>query len=150
LASHSEAKGCTRERWRVVHILGSAGGGAAAFLLIYLVFIVLGIVAAVKVLTKTGYSGWWVLLMLIPFVGFVMLLVFAFADWPILKELRSYREAGRGPVSGGYPPPPMSSQPYSPYGPSGGQYPAPGAPSWPGSMPPPPPPPPPAPPVSGY
>src|ERR1039457_7266988 len=65
-----------------------AGGGA---LVLELVFLVVAIVAAVKVLPKAGYSAWFALLLLIPLVGFVMILVFAFADWPVDKELRHYR-----------------------------------------------------------
>jgi energy-coupling factor transporter transmembrane protein EcfT len=35
------------------------------------------------VVKKAGYSGWWVLLGLVPIVGLVMLWVFAFSRWPI-------------------------------------------------------------------
>jgi hypothetical protein len=119
--------------------------------------LVIALVAGSKILSKAGYSPWFCLLLIVPLVNIVMIFVFAYSEWPILKEIRTRREAGREPVPGGYPPPSMSSQPYPPYGPGGNQYPTPGgpppaggaAPSWPGSMPPPPPPPP-APPVSGY
>ncbi len=83
------------------------GGGA---LLIELIFLVVAIVAAVKILPKAGYSAWFALLLLIPLVGFVMILVFAFADWPIDKELRHYRQGGYRPGQGGYPEPPWPGQ----------------------------------------
>jgi uncharacterized membrane protein YhaH (DUF805 family) len=35
------------------------------------------------VVRKAGYSGWWVLLGLIPLVGVIMLWVFAFSRWPV-------------------------------------------------------------------
>jgi hypothetical protein len=35
------------------------------------------------VIKKAGYSGWWVLLGLVPIVGLIMLWVFAFSRWPI-------------------------------------------------------------------
>jgi len=76
----------------------------------YIAFAVLGIVAAVKVVTKAGYSGWWVLIAFVPIVGSVFIIVFAFSTWPITRELDALRSqvAGRhgyagatGP--GGYP-----------------------------------------------
>src|ERR1035441_2255469 len=97
-----------------------AGGGA---LVLELVFLVVAIVAAVKVLPKAGYSAWFALLLLIPLVGFVMILVFAFADWPVDKELRHYRQGGYGPRPGGYPEPPWPGQPSPGYGSGGLQFP---------------------------
>ena len=126
-----------------------AGGGA---LVLELVFLVVAIVAAVKILPKAGYSAWFALLLLIPLVGFVMIIVFAFADWPVDKELRHYRQGGYGPRPGGYPEPPWPGQPSPGYGSGGPQFPpsgwpppaggsappAPGGapPPWPGSPPP--------------
>ena len=114
-----------------------AGGGA---LVLELVFLVVAIVAAVKVLPKAGYSAWFALLLLIPLVGFVMILVFAFADWPVDKELRHYRQGGYGPRPGGYPEPPWPGQPSPGYGSGGPQFPPSGWPPPPpgGSAPPPP------------
>jgi uncharacterized membrane protein YhaH (DUF805 family) len=67
-------------------VLGSAAGGVAAvFLLIYLAVAVLMIVATVKILSKAGYSGWWVLIGLVPIANVVMFVVFAFSDWPALR-----------------------------------------------------------------
>lgn len=80
-----------------------------------LIFFVLSLIAAVKIVTKAGYSGAWVLVGLIPFVGVIMIFVFAFADWPVLQQAR--RRAPYGP-QGGYPP--------AGYPPTGG-YPAPPA-----------------------
>jgi uncharacterized membrane protein YhaH (DUF805 family) len=40
----------------------------------------------VRILHKAGYSGWWVLLTLIPVVNIVVLWTFAFADWPRLAR----------------------------------------------------------------
>jgi uncharacterized membrane protein YhaH (DUF805 family) len=52
---------------------------------------VLGIVAAVKVVSKAGYSGWWVLIALVPIVGSVFILVFAFSTWPVTLEVQGLR-----------------------------------------------------------
>lgn len=45
----------------------------------------------VRILSKAGYSGWWVLLSFLPLVNIAMVWLFAFADWPRLG-------AGSGPT----------------------------------------------------
>lgn len=39
-----------------------------------------------RTLRKAGFSAWWALLGLVPVVNVVMLWVFAFAEWPALKN----------------------------------------------------------------
>ncbi|MGO9334785.1 MAG: hypothetical protein ACLQCU_12185 [Acidimicrobiales bacterium] len=112
----------------------SGGGGLVLFGLILLV---VAIVAAAKILPKVGYSAWYALLLLIPVVSFVMILVFAFSDWPVDKELRRYRQGGYGPGPGGYPAPSWPAQPPPGYGPGGPQFPPSGWPPAPGGSPPP-------------
>jgi len=85
----------------------TAGGFTALglMLVVYLAIAVVSILAAVKVATKAGYSGWWVLIAVVPLVGFVMVLVFAFSDWPVLREVRMLRaraSAVAPPFSPGY------------------------------------------------
>lgn len=58
--------------------------------LIYSGFSALGIAAGVAILRKAGYSSWWVLTGFIPLVNIVMVVAFAFADWPVLEERRRY------------------------------------------------------------
>jgi Protein of unknown function (DUF2510) len=82
-------------------------------LFIYLAILVLGILAAVKVATKAGYSGWWVLITFIPLVGAVFVFIFAFSTWPVTKEVQMLRAqlagtrgyGGRGAVPTGGPGP---------------------------------------------
>ena len=124
------------------------GSGGGFFLLVDLVFVVVAIVAATKILSKAGYSPWFSLLLLIPLVNFVMILVFAFSDWPVDKELRRYRQGGYGPGPGGYqatqwPPPPPGYGPGQPtpppgYGSGPTQYPGAGSTPPPGGSTPPP------------
>jgi len=102
----------------------AVGGGFLVFF--DLIFVVVAIVAAAKILSKAGYSAWFSLLLLIPIVNFVMLLVFAFSDWPVDKELRRYRAGGYGPGPGGYPGPQWSGQPAPGYGPPSVPTPNPG------------------------
>ena len=44
------------------------------------------IIPAYRVLSRTGFSGWWSLLCIFPFFGFIGFWVFAFLPWPIEKQ----------------------------------------------------------------
>ena len=44
------------------------------------------IVPIVMIIRKAGYSGWWVLIWLVPIANIIMLWVFAFSDWPNLAR----------------------------------------------------------------
>jgi hypothetical protein len=96
---------------------GALAGAAGVLLVVYLALIVISIVAAVKVVSKAGYSGWWVLVSVIPVVNF------AFSDWPVLREVRALRSertgwpGGRGPGHGG-------AGPWAPEGWGGGPPPS--------------------------
>ena len=60
-------------------------------ILFWLVVIVITIVAWCKIFSKAGY-GWAIgLLVLIPIANLIVMLVLAFGDWPILKELRALK-----------------------------------------------------------
>ena len=96
---------------------GPGGGGAAPVWagIVGLLFF-LAIFAAIVALwgmifKKAGYSFWTGLLMIIPLVNLIWLLVFAFSQWPIHRELERYRQqvgyAGGGfPVGSSMPMPP--------------------------------------------
>jgi len=58
-----------------------------------LLFLVFFVVAWVKIVLKTGHSGWMVLLVFIPLVNFVFLVYLAFSTWPIEKELQRLSKA---------------------------------------------------------
>jgi hypothetical protein len=117
------------------------GGAFFVFLLFWLAIIVVFILAYISIVTKAGYSGWWVLTGLIPLVGIVMFLIFAFSKWPIRRELEALRTQTR--VVGGYNPAfappswnPNQSAPWSRGGSYGGfQAPGPGPTTAPGSLP---------------
>lgn len=78
-------------------IVGATG---AAVAIVYVVVIVVSVVAWVKILTKAGYRGWWVLIALVPVVNLVMFLVFAFSEWPVLRRQQP------PPPEPAWPPPP--------------------------------------------
>lgn len=93
------------------------------FVLISLAITVLSFMAAWKIVTKAGYPGWWVFITLLPVVGTVMVFVFAFSDWPVLRRLRGL-EASQGQVtasSAGEPSSPayLAGEPSSPANPAG-------------------------------
>ena len=73
---------------------------APVFGVIFLIFIIplVLIIVAVKILvfckifSKAGYSWALGLLMLVPIANIIMLFVLAFAEWPIERELHSYKQ----------------------------------------------------------
>jgi hypothetical protein len=40
----------------------------------------------VRIITRTGYSGWWSLLLFIPVVNIVGLWILAFVKWPAIDK----------------------------------------------------------------
>jgi hypothetical protein len=68
-------------------------GIVATLGLIYAGFTALAVAAAVSIVRKAGYSGWWVLGGLVPLANVVLFFAFAFADWPVLRELRQNQAA---------------------------------------------------------
>ncbi|HLJ84135.1 MAG TPA: hypothetical protein VKT51_08195 [Candidatus Eremiobacteraceae bacterium] len=44
--------------------------------------------------SKAGYSGALSLLLLIPIVNLIIVLIFAFSEWPVQRELREARTRG--------------------------------------------------------
>ena len=73
---------------------------APVFSLIFFIFMipVVMIIVAVKVMifckifSKAGFSWALGLLILVPIANIVILFVLAFAEWPIQRELRSFRQ----------------------------------------------------------
>ncbi|WP_084152616.1 hypothetical protein [Burkholderia sp. A1] len=55
---------------------------APAALIALLVFYALFLYPYVRILRRTGHSGWWVLLLLIPGVNLAAIWIFAFSEWP--------------------------------------------------------------------
>jgi hypothetical protein len=72
--------------------------GMCFMLFIYLVIAVLIAVVYCKIYSKAGYPWAMGLLMLIPIVNLVMMLILAFSEWPIQKQLRQLQQmAGQSP-----------------------------------------------------
>lgn len=82
--------------------------GSVAFLIlagIWLIMAVVMIIAWVKVISREGYSGAWVLIGLVPVLNFIMFLVFAFKESPAQRELKQLRSWAAS--AGGHQGPPM-------------------------------------------
>jgi hypothetical protein len=75
---------------RLADLSNMSAGLITTLTLIYAGFSVLGIAAGVAILRKAGYSPWWVVTGFIPLVNIVMVVAFAFADWPVLQDRRRY------------------------------------------------------------
>ncbi|MEO7039436.1 MAG: hypothetical protein ABI186_05325, partial [Candidatus Elarobacter sp.] len=57
------------------------------------------------IVQRAGYNPWLSLLMLVPGLNFILMLAFAFSEWPVQRENRALRaQLGGGPA--GYAPPP--------------------------------------------
>jgi hypothetical protein len=88
---------------------------------------VFSLICQIKIITKAGYSGWYVLTAFVPILNIVMFLVFAFGKWPIQTRLENaerggtrgyapqFAQVGIGPTiapgakqPGPYPPPPVA------------------------------------------
>lgn len=103
-----------------------------------LVFVLIVLIPAGRILRRTGYSPWYCLLLLIPLVNIVMIFVFAFSTWPVDRGLQGYRQGGPGGGPGGFAEPPWPGRPQQGHDPGGPQGPPQGWPS-PGTYTPPPP-----------
>ena len=100
-----------------------SGSLISTLVLIYAGLSALGIAAGVSILRKAGYSPWWVITGLIPLVNVVMVIAFAFADWPVLQQRRrDHRQSGidnRQPATQATADPRFTYT-YSPVGPASG------------------------------
>jgi len=67
----------------------SASGLLALVLEIVFVYFVFG-----KIFSKAGYSRWNSLLLLIPLFNLLVIVWFAYADWPVERELLQLKHPG--------------------------------------------------------
>lgn len=103
-------------------------GVLVASLIAGLIGLIFAIIIYWRIFSKAGYSGARSLLMLIPVVNLIIIIMFAFSEWPIQRELNQMRMMSGGrpggfppqyPQPGQYPPPAQYGQPQYP----SGQYP---------------------------
>jgi uncharacterized membrane protein YhaH (DUF805 family) len=80
------------------------GASLAAFVAAYGIFLIIVLIFAIviywRIASKAGYPGALALLMIVPFVNLILLLIFAFTEWPIEREVRALRAiSGRPPAA---------------------------------------------------
>jgi hypothetical protein len=110
----------------VTGILAAMSGTA---LIAICVFVLFALIIWFMIIKRTGMNPWLCLLMLVPIANFIVLIVLAFSEWPVQREVKALRAQLAGSGSGpGYAPPPPG-------------YPRPPAPPYGSQIPPPPPPP---------
>jgi hypothetical protein len=71
---------------------------ATVLLLVELATIVISLIASVKIITKAGYSGWYILLSFVPLVNMAAFVVFAFSKWPVEQRLETALRQQRQPM----------------------------------------------------
>lgn len=84
------------------------GGLEAVLLLLYIPLLVFVVSAYVRIIQKAGYSGWWVLMAIVPIGNLVMLGLFAFKEWPSRRELEYLRGYAAYTGLAGYARPPQT------------------------------------------
>jgi hypothetical protein len=85
------------------------GGGTA--LIFFLIFFVILVGIYYLIIKKTGYNPWLSLLILIPGLGgLIIIIMLAFTEWPIQREVRELRTrlGGGGYNPGPFPPGPSA------------------------------------------
>lgn len=65
----------------------TGGVGLVVAIVVWLVVVI----AYIRIIQKAGYSGWWILIGLVPVVNVIMFLVFAYSRWPVQRELDELR-----------------------------------------------------------
>ncbi len=71
----------------------AAGLGGSVGVAVAVAVSLLMLIPYVMIIRKAGWSGWWILVSFVPVVNLVMFLVFAFAEWPVQRDLRAARTA---------------------------------------------------------
>jgi hypothetical protein len=81
------------------------------YAIVILVMVAFYVFIAYMIVKRAGYNPWLGLLILVPLANFVMLLVFAFSEWPVQRENRALRAqlagTGGGLYTGTAIPPPV-------------------------------------------
>jgi hypothetical protein len=52
-----------------------------------------------KIFSKAGFSGWFCLTQLVPIINLIAFFYWAFAEWPIQRELNRMKQGSDGTVT---------------------------------------------------
>ena len=80
----------------VIHQGPESAAIGICFVVAYLLFALLGTALAIfmfgRIFSKAGYSWAMAFIILVPVVGgFVVMIMLAFMDWPVLQELKAFK-----------------------------------------------------------
>jgi type II secretory pathway component PulF len=75
------------------------GAFFAAYGIFLLIILIISIVIYWRIAMKAGYPGAYSLLLLIPLVNLIVILMFAFSQWPIERELAALRGGSGRPMT---------------------------------------------------
>ncbi|MBV8082746.1 MAG: hypothetical protein JO347_06295 [Candidatus Eremiobacteraeota bacterium] len=79
--------------------MGDSANPPGWFIFFALIIAVLGLWMNWRITAKAGFPGWYSLGLLAPFVGLILVVLFAFAEWPIEREVKLLRSmAARKPI----------------------------------------------------
>ena len=82
----------------------TASAGVVVFSLIAgLIGFIFALVIYWRIFSKAGYNGARSLLMLIPIVNLIIVIMFAFSEWPVQRELKQLRQMAGGGLPPQYP-----------------------------------------------
>lgn len=68
---------------------GALAAFGAAYFIFLIIILVVTLVINWRIVSKAGYPGWYSLGMLIPLVNLILLIMFAFVEWPVERAARS-------------------------------------------------------------
>jgi hypothetical protein len=75
--------------------------GGCFVLFFVLAFSILNLVVFCKIYARAGYPWAMGFLMLIPIVNFIMMLILAFSEWPIQKQVKQLQQQLASPTGSG-------------------------------------------------
>ena len=72
--------------------------GGCFFIFIALAMLILHVIVFCKIYSRAGYPWAMGFLMLIPIVNFIMMLILAFSEWPIQRQVKQYQQQLTSPT----------------------------------------------------
>lgn len=66
-------------------------------ILVVLFLVIPAVLAWAKIFSKAGYTPWLALTLFVPLVNVLVMLWFAFSEWPVLAELARLKQQSAGP-----------------------------------------------------
>lgn len=68
-----------------------AGAVSAVVIFFWLVLVIISLIIQWRIAQKAGFPGWYSLGLIVPLLNLILIVLFAFTEWPIERELRLLR-----------------------------------------------------------